>query len=99
MHAIMSALLNESFGAFLQILTFAMIPFLVYLIQHKSTKGFFNYLGLKKSTRKANILALLVCLIFMGPILILTMTSLEFKDIMFDPKSITGKFRNYGFWV
>ena len=92
-------MINEIIGAILQILVLALIPFLVYVIRKKKTKGFFNYLGLKKSTKKANLLAVLACLIFATPLLILTLTSPVFKEIMFDPTSITGKFRMMGFGI
>lgn len=90
-------MLNEIISAVLQILVFALIPFLVFVIQQKSTRGFFAYIGLKRSTAKANYLAALACLLFAGPILVLIWLSPEFREIMFDPTSITGKFRAMGF--
>ena len=92
-------MINEIFGSILQILIFTLIPFLVYVIRNRKVKGFFNYLGLKKSTKKANSLAIFACLIFATPLLILTLTSPGFKEIMFDPNSITGKFRSMEFGV
>ncbi|WP_072994764.1 CPBP family intramembrane glutamic endopeptidase [Pseudozobellia thermophila] len=89
-------MINETIGAILQILVFTLIPFLVYIIKNKSPKGFLNYIGLKQSTKRANYLAIVACLLFAAPILILTFTNSEFKDIMFDPNSITGKFRQMG---
>ena len=90
-------MLNEFIGAVLQVLMFMLIPFIVYLIKHKGVKGFFNYIGLKKSTPKANLLAILTCLLFAAPPLILTLVNPDFRTIMFDPNSITGKFRQMGF--
>ncbi|MEO9802605.1 MAG: CPBP family intramembrane glutamic endopeptidase [Reichenbachiella sp.] len=90
-------MVNELIGATLQILVFTLIPFLVYTIKNKSTTGFFEYIGLKRSTKKANYLAVFACLIFATPVLLLTLTSVDFKEIMFDPASITGKFRQMGF--
>lgn len=92
-------MIPEIIGAILQILVFTLIPFSVYVIRNKKTKGFFNYLGLKKSTKKANSLAVLACLIFAVPLIILALTSPDFKEIMFDPNSITGKFRLMGFGI
>lgn len=92
-------MINESIGAILQILVFTMIPFLVYLIKNKSAKGFLEYIGLKKSTKKANYLAVVACLLFATPMLILTLTNADFKELMFDPNSITGKFRQMGFGI
>jgi membrane protease YdiL (CAAX protease family) len=92
-------IVNETIGAVLQILVFTLIPFLVYLIKNKSAKGFLEYIGLKKSTRKANCLAVLACLLFATPMLILTATNADFKELMFEPTSITGKFRQMGFGI
>lgn len=90
-------MLNELIGASLQILIFTLIPFLAYVFKRETYKGFFDYIGVKKSTKKANVLAIFACLLFAAPLLILTFTSEEFKEIMFDPNSITGKFREMGF--
>jgi membrane protease YdiL (CAAX protease family) len=89
-------MINETIGALLQIIIFTLIPFLVYLIKNKSKNGFLTYIGLKKSTKKANYLATLACLIFVLPMIILILVNSEFKEIMFDPNSITGKFRQMG---
>ncbi len=86
-------MINEIIQAIVQIVIFTLIPFLVYLIRNKSMKGFLEYIGLKKSTSKANSLALLSCFIFLAPMLILTFTSDSFREIMFDTNSITGKLR------
>ncbi len=92
-------MIDELIGAVLQILVFSLIPFSVYLIRNKSAKGFLEYIGLKKSTSKANTLAVFACLLFATPMLILTLTSTEFKQIMLEPTSITGKFRLMGVGV
>lgn len=92
-------MINEAIDAVLQILVFTLVPFLVYLIRTKSASGFFGYIGLKESTKKANYLAVFACLIFAAPMLILTLTSADFKEIMFDPNSITGKFRHMVFGI
>lgn len=89
-------MINEFVGTGLQILILTLMPFLVYLIKKKNKKGFFDYIGLKKSTKKANFLAVFACLLFAAPPLILTLVSTDFKEIMFDPISITGKFRQMG---
>lgn len=86
-------------GAVLQVLLFSLIPFVVFLIQRKTFKGFLGYIGLKKSTLKANLLAIVACLLFAAPPLILTMTSNAFREIMFDPHSVTGGFRQMHFGV
>ncbi len=90
---------NELISAILQIFLFTSIPFFVYLIKTKSTKGFLNYIGLKKSTRKANLLALLVMILIVAPLLILVFTNEEFKEIMTNPKSVTGKIKQMGIGI
>jgi len=90
-------MLDEIFGALLQLLVFTTLPFLVYVIQTKSVKGFGNYIGITRSTPKANVLAIATSLLFAAPLLLLTLISEEFQTIMFDPTSITGKFRNMEF--
>lgn len=88
---------NEIIGALLQVLLFTFIPFLVFVIKNKSVKGFLNYIGLKKSTAKANYLAALACLLFAAPALILVLVSPDFKALMLAPESVTGKFHLMGF--
>lgn len=85
-------LLSTIFSTIFQLAVLTLIPFLVYLIKARNTKGFLNFIGLKKSVAKANILAVLACLLFAAPPLILTLISQEFRAIMLDPKSITGQF-------
>ena len=92
-------MINELIGTVLQILIFALIPFLVYLFQKKTAKGFFDDIGLKKSTKRANFLAIFACLLFAAPPLILTLVSNDFKAIMIDPNSLTGKIREMGMGV
>lgn len=86
------SVINEIIGAVAQIIVFALIPFIVYLVTNKTTKGFFSYIGLKKSTKRANILAIAACLLFVIPPLLLTYVSDDFKEIMLAPSSVTGKF-------
>lgn len=90
-------MLNETLSAILQILGFALIPFIVYLLKAKSIKGFLSYIGLIKANKRAYVLAVLLSLFFAAPVLILTLTNPDFKEIMLDPNSITGKFRTMGF--
>ena len=92
-------MINELIGTVLQILIFTLIPFLVYLFQKKTAKGFFDDIGLKKSTKRANFLAIFACLLFAAPPLILTLVSNDFKAIMIDPNSLTGKIREMGMGV
>ena len=90
-------MVSEIIETLLQIFIFSLIPFLVFLIKKRTVKGFLDYIGLKKSNSKANGLAVLASLILLAPMLLLTLTSGTFQEIMFDPNSITGKLRAMGF--
>ena len=92
-------MINELLSAILQILVFALIPFLVYLIKTRSVKGFLDYIGLKPSNSRANMLALLVMLVIVIPLLTLIFLSEDFKAIMINPESVTGKIRQMGLGV
>lgn len=41
-------LIGKVLSASLQVVIFAAIPFLYYLVRHRRIKGFFNYIGLKR---------------------------------------------------
>jgi membrane protease YdiL (CAAX protease family) len=90
---------NEILSTILQILGFALIPLLVWLFTKRDSQGFLKYIGLKRSTKKANLLAVAACLIFVVPLLVLTLASPDFREIMFDPHSVTGKFRQMEFGI
>jgi membrane protease YdiL (CAAX protease family) len=81
----------------LQLLVFTLIPFIVYLITERRAKGFRTYIGLKRSNRRANGLAVLASLIFLVPPVLLTFWNEGFRGIMTDPNSISGHFRELGF--
>lgn len=89
--------LNEFIGALLQLIGFSLIPFLVYLISKKKVKGFLPYIGLKKSNRKANLLALLIASLLGGPVILLSVLNPEFKAILTHPGSVSGQIRELGF--
>lgn len=89
-------MLSETIGAIFQVLFFTLIPFLVYYFKKKTTKGFWEYIGLKKSTKKANILAVVTSLLFAGSLLLLAVFSAEFRELVHNPTSTTGKFKELG---
>ena len=92
-------MINTAIDAILQVLFLTLIPFIAYLIRKKSVKGFWKDLGFKKSNKKANLYALLVMLILVLPVIILTLTNQEFKEIMLNPKSVPAAMRKIGFGV
>lgn len=92
-------MLNHLTSALLQLVGFSLIPFLVFLIKKKTVKGFFDWIGLKKSNRKANSLAFLIMLVSAAPLITLSWFNKDFWQIMTDPNSITGQFRAQGLGV
>jgi uncharacterized protein len=89
-------MINEIISAILQVLVFTLIPFVVYLISHRKIKGFFEYLGLKATTQKAVLLALLSSLLFVIGGISLAFLSSEIREILTTPPSIQGKLREMG---
>jgi membrane protease YdiL (CAAX protease family) len=92
-------MINEILSTILQVLVFSLIPFLVYVLTKRKWKGFFTYIGLIRSNKKANSLAVLACLLFAAPTLLLVIFNTEIREIMTDPHTITGKFRSMGFGI
>jgi len=90
---------NELISTAIQLLAFTLIPVLVYIIKTKSINGFWNYIGLKKSNRKANFLAFLATLVLCIPVLFLPLFNQEFLEVMANPNSVSGKLRQMGFGV
>lgn len=80
-----------------QVLAFAAIPFLVYLIREKKVAGFMDYIGLKRSASKANLYALLLMLVLASTMFIAIMIDKEVIEVLHDPKSVTGNLRRMGF--
>lgn len=89
-------MITEILSSIFQVIVFALIPFLVYLIRYKQLKGFLQYIGLTPSPRKALLWALLIALWLAIPILAITQIDPDFKDILTHPESVTGKIRAMG---
>lgn len=94
-----TSLLNEVIGTIPQVLLFSIIPFVVYLIKQRTYNGFWDYIGLKKSNRKANVLAIATSILFSGALLLLAVFSDEFRSLVHDPASVTGKFKAMGYSI
>ena len=88
-------MINELISAILQVIILAFIPFVVYLIRNKQVKGFWNYVGLKRSNARANLLALAL-VIFTAPMFWLILTNPDFQDMMSHPSSVSGRIRQMG---
>lgn len=92
----MQTLLNDTISAILQVLVFTLIPFIVYLIAHRKIKGFFEYIGLKATTRKALLLAVATSLIFVAGGISLVFINDEIRQVLTTPPTIQGKLREMG---
>ena len=84
-------------NAIKQLLAFTLIPFLVYVIREKKVTGFFAYIGLKRSSKKANLYALLLMLVLASTVFLAIVIDEDFIDVLHDPSSVTGKLRMMGF--
>ncbi len=90
-------MVNTFISAFGQVIVFSLIPFIVYLISKKKAKGFFSYIGLKRSNAKANGLALLLMIAIATPILLIASADPDFRSALLAPSSVSGRFRAMGF--
>ncbi len=90
-------MIATTISALLQVLLFTLIPFLVYLLRHRSTTGFLHYIGLYGSPAKALYLAIAVSLLYALPTLGLALFDAGFREILFDPHSVTGQLRQMEF--
>ncbi len=89
-------LLTEITNALLQLAVFSLIPFVAYLITKKKIKGFLGYIGLFSAPKKAVLLAMAVSTLLLVTGVGFTAISPEIRQHMFDPQSLTGKFRALG---
>ncbi|MEZ5428039.1 MAG: CPBP family intramembrane glutamic endopeptidase [Pyrinomonadaceae bacterium] len=89
-------MINEIISTVLQILVFALIPFIVYLITRRKIAGFFDYIGLKAPEQKTVWLAAAASLVFLTGGITLVFLSDEMRHVLLNPPSITGKLREMG---
>lgn len=92
----MVVLISEIISAVLQLSIFTLIPFIVYLIINKSAKGFLNYIGLIKTSKKAILLSLGISIVFVASTLVLVVMNSNVRMVMTTPPSITGKLHQMG---
>lgn len=90
-------MVNTFISAFGQVIVFSLIPFIVYLISKKKAKGFFSYIGFKRSNAKANGLALLLMIAIATPILLIASADPDFRSALLAPSSVSGRIRAMGF--
>ena len=83
-------MIDTILSSILQILIFLLIPTLIYRIFFWRKLSFRAYIGWTKSNKRANIYALGIAVLFALPILMLSYFNVEFREILLDPKSVTG---------
>ena len=88
---------TQIISAFLQIFVFTLVPFVVYLVNKKTTQGFFDFIGLSKTTGKALWLAAITSSLFVLGGIALAFMSNEIREILITPPSVTGMLRQMGF--
>ncbi len=92
-------MIDTLFQAVRQVLFFSALPFLVFLIRYRRISGFLAHIGIKRSTAKANLYAFLLMLVLASPILVFVAIDDGFKEVLHDPKSVTGALREMGFGI
>jgi uncharacterized protein len=92
----MSQVLNHIISALLQIVVFALLPFVVYLIKTKSGKGFFDYIGLKRSTKKAYYLSVFGSLFFVFGGVGMAVLNSDIRELLTTPPTVTGQLKQMG---
>jgi membrane protease YdiL (CAAX protease family) len=93
----MTQIIIELFSAFLQLLVFTLIPFVVFLFRKDKSITFFNYIGLYRAPIKSILYALSVALLFVIAGIGLSYINISIKEAMIVPNSVTGKLRSMGF--
>ena len=66
----LKTILNELIGSVVQVLLFALVPFIVWLVTARRKESFFTWIGLKKpacgNAQKAALLTIAVALLYIG---------------------------------
>ena len=89
-------ILDALLSTLLQLLVFSLLPAVVYVLQRRTVKGFWQYVGLYRSPAHANGWALLASLLFASSTLAVAIASPALKALMLDPHSVTGQLRRSG---
>ena len=89
-------MLNEILSTIFQLLVVVLIPFLFYVIKYKTVVGFFSYIGLKGTTKKANLLALIALLAVLASSLGILFLKSDLKESLTSQYSVVGKLKQMG---
>jgi membrane protease YdiL (CAAX protease family) len=86
-------MIDEIVSTVIQVVIFALIPVLVYLVTQRKIKGFPEYVGLKPSNQRANLMAVGISLLLVVPLVGLALVNRDYKLLFTDPNSVTGHIR------
>ncbi len=81
----------------LQIIAFAMVPFIFFLFRKERSETFFHYIGLYRSSGKSVIYVVLASLIFIIAGIGLIFMDDGIRAIVISPPTVTGELRQMGF--
>ena len=89
----MAAVVNELISSVLQVVAFALIPFVFFLFRKDKSVSFLKYIGLHNTTAIAMRYAVYTSLLFLSTGLVIIFFDDSIRAIVLTPPSVTGKIR------
>jgi membrane protease YdiL (CAAX protease family) len=89
-------MLNEILATVFQVLVVVLIPFLFYVVKYKTIDGFFNYIGLKATTRKAVALSFFAMLVVLASTIGIAVLNRDIKEALTSQYAVAGKLKQMG---
>ncbi|MGB4849696.1 MAG: CPBP family intramembrane glutamic endopeptidase [Saprospiraceae bacterium] len=93
----MTELLTNFISTVLQIIVFALIPYIFYLFRKDKGETFFHYIGLYSSSGKSFFYVILASLIFITAGIGMIFIDANIRAVVISPPTVTGKLRQMGF--
>lgn len=81
--------LSTLISAVVQILVFTLIPFVAYVVTRRKVRGFWNYIGVKRTSKQAVLIGAIFGLVSAG-IMLWVFWAPELRQLMLDPATQTG---------
>ena len=78
--------------AIVQVLVFSAVPFLVYLVKHRTTRGFLRYVGLYAPERRTLLWATLLVLVT-APLFLWAFSTPGLREVATGPATVAGTLR------
>lgn len=92
----MQPILSEIIGTLIQIVLFALVPFLIFLFRKDKTSNFLTYVGLYRPTQKSINYSVVASLIFLISGIGMVMFDQGMREVMLHPSTVTGKLNQMG---